>query len=44
MGYYQQVADDYMADNPNVTIEIEAMAHEERHLDRHRRTAVRVRP
>ena len=29
MGYYQQVADDYMADNPNVTIEIEAMAHED---------------
>ena len=29
MGYYQQVADDYMAENPNVTIEIEAMAHED---------------
>ena len=29
MGYYQQAADDYMADNPNVTIEIEAMAHED---------------
>jgi raffinose/stachyose/melibiose transport system substrate-binding protein len=29
MGYYQQVADDFMAENPNVTIEIEAMAHED---------------
>ena len=29
LGYYQQVADDYMAANPNVTIEIEAMAHED---------------
>ena len=29
MGYYQQAADDYMAENPNVTIEIEAMAHED---------------
>lgn len=29
MGYYQQVADDYMAENPGVTIEIEAMAHED---------------
>ena len=29
MGYYQQVADDFTAENPNVTIEIEAMAHED---------------
>jgi raffinose/stachyose/melibiose transport system substrate-binding protein len=29
MGYYQQVADDYTAEHPNVTIEIEAMAHED---------------
>lgn len=29
MGYYQQVADDYMAANEGVTIEIEAMAHED---------------
>lgn len=29
LGYYQQAADDFMAENPNVTIEIEAMAHED---------------
>ena len=29
MGYYQQVADDFMAANPTVTVEIEAMAHED---------------
>lgn len=29
MGYYKKVADDYMAAHPNVTIEIEAMQHED---------------
>lgn len=29
MGYYQQVADDFMADNPGVTIEVSAMQHED---------------
>jgi raffinose/stachyose/melibiose transport system substrate-binding protein len=29
MGYYQQVADDFTAAHPNVTIEVEAMAHED---------------
>lgn len=29
MGYYQQVADDFMADNPNVTVEVSAMQHED---------------
>lgn len=28
-GYYEQVAADYMAEHPNVVIEIEAMAHED---------------
>lgn len=29
MGYYQQVADDFMADHPEVTVEVEAMQHED---------------
>ena len=29
LGYYQQVAEDFMADNPGVTIEISAMQHED---------------
>ena len=29
LGYYQGVADDFMSENPNVKIEIEAMAHED---------------